>query len=130
MPKFNLNKLVRDNYPALYINEGQKATYSELDLIGHKKALLAKVIEEVNEINPNSELGDNIGELADVFQALNDYMEISNIDKNEVDEKMFKKQEKFGSFLAGSYVKNIEIADDDPWVEYYRDRPDLFPEDK
>ena len=57
-------------------------------------------------------------------------MEISNIDKNEVDEKMLKKQEKFGSFLNGRFVNQIEIADDDPWVEYYRDRPDLFPEDK
>ena len=44
MPKFNLNKLVRDKYPEIYVNEGQKATFSELDLIDHKKALLTKVI--------------------------------------------------------------------------------------
>ena len=51
MPKFILNKLVRDKLIATYEKLGQKATYKTLSKPEHFEALKQKVTEEIKEVS-------------------------------------------------------------------------------
>lgn len=128
MPKFQLNKLVRDGYPDIYKNDNQNADIETLSISDLKAALLKKIVEESNEISDATEKADIISELADIQQAIDDFMEVSEIDKADVEVKRLVKYRKLGGFTAGKFVKTLDISEDDEWAEYYRKRPDLFPE--
>jgi hypothetical protein len=36
----------------------------------------------------------------------------------------------YGAFKKGLYVEYVEIAENDPWVDYFRRNADRFPEIK
>lgn len=129
MPKFELHKLVRDGLRKEYEIAGQKATYIELSPDEHKRHLARKVIEEVIEI-PLDEKADNLGGgFADVQQAIDDLMVLYGVAKEQVETAQKAKYAKKGGFAGGTFVTTLELADkDEEWIEYYRKRPDVFPE--
>ena len=128
MPKFKLDKLVRDNLRNIYASIGQKAKYRKLTLDGHKSQLVRKIIEEVQEIQISDPISDITDEIADIRQVLDDLMGLYGISELDVKTTQQKTYDKKGGFSEGTYVETLELADDDEWVEYYRKRPDIFPE--
>lgn len=128
MPKFELNKLVRDGFRDEYERSGQKAIYRELLPEEHKTQLLCKIIEETQEIKTNSPTDEVVKEIADIVQAVGDLMKICDITEEQVENAKRKRFEKIGGFATGTFVETLELADDDEWVEYYRKHPDIFPE--
>jgi len=130
MPKFKLDKLVRDNLRNIYASIGQKAKYRKLTLDGHKSQLVRKIIEEVQEIQISDPISDITDEIADIRQVLDDLMGLYGISELDVKTTQQKTYDKKGGFSEGTYVETLELAGDDKWVEYYRKRPDLFPEIK
>ena len=130
MPKFELNKLVRDKLPNEYERMGQKADYRELSADDNKRELIRKIIEETVEIKINDPVDKIIGEIADIRQATDDLMMAFDISEDQVKIVQQAKYDKKGGFKSGAFVKTLELADDDEWVKYYRERPDVFPEIK
>lgn len=128
MPKFELNKLIRDGLRGEYEKTGQKATYIELSPEEHKRRLVSKLIEEIVEINFDDDKPKTIDEFGDVKQVFKDLMTLCGITDNQVESARQAKYDKKGGFEGGTYVTTLELADDDEWVEYYRKRPDIFPE--
>ena len=128
MPSFILNKLIRDKIKDDYARLGQKAVFKNLDALEHQKALISKIIEETNEINIDESDDKIAGEIADLQQVISDFMILKNISSMQVEQLRQAKFDKKGGFLNGDFVDTIELADDDEWVKYYRQHPDVFPE--
>lgn len=128
MPKFELNKLVRDKLRTEYELSGQKMVYKVLSKKEHKLAIIQKIVEEAKEINIDDDADEIASEIADIQQAIDDFIVLCGVDKQQVESKKQSKLDKKGGFSAGTFVQTIELKDDDKWVEYYRQRPDIFPE--
>lgn len=128
MPKFELNKLVRDKLPVDYERLGQKAEYKELSPEDIKRELIRKIIEEASEIQITDSAEKIIGEIADLKQVINDFTKLCDITDEQVEAVRQTKFDKKGGFLAGTFVTTLTLVDNDEWVKYYRQRPDVFPE--
>lgn len=128
MPTFKLNKLVRDKLRDEYQRTNQKATYRELTLDDHKLELKNKIVEETKEIQLDKPVAEITDEIADIRQVLDDFMGLYGITEEQVTAAKQKKYIKKGGFAAGNFVETLELADDDKWVGYYRQSPDIFPE--
>jgi predicted house-cleaning noncanonical NTP pyrophosphatase (MazG superfamily) len=128
MPKFRLNKLVRDKLKDEYDHDEQKAIYRKLSVSDHKKELINKIVEEAHEIRVDGQKNDIMSEVADIQQALDDLIKLCGFTKDQIE---YAKQAKFdrkGGFASGIFVETLELTDDDKWVNYYRKHPDIFPE--
>lgn len=128
MPKFELNKLVRDGLRGEYERTNQNPVFRELSIDELKTQLARKIIEEANEIKVNSRPDEVIDEVADIRQTIDDIMAIYNITEEQVKLAQQKKYDKKGGFANGVFVETLELGDGDPWIEYYRKNPDIFPE--
>lgn len=128
MPTFKLNKLVRDKLVNDFIVSNQKVEYKKLTPTEHKSELIRKIIEEVNEIKIDDLSDQIVSEIADIQQAIDDFNKLCGISSEQIESKKQSKFEKKGGFSGGNYVKTIKLANDDEWVKYYRQRPDIFPE--
>lgn len=131
MPTFRFNKLVRDNFRQIYDDLGQVVKTRELTNLEFKKAIRDKIIEEAREL-PVREHGDDeiASEIGDIQQAIDDLREVYDISAERVADAQAKKFVKKGGFTTGLYIETIELQDNDPWVEYYRNEPDKYPEIK
>lgn len=130
MPTFKLNKLIRDGLKEIYANNGQTAIYKKITSAEHKNYLVSKIIEEASEIPLNATNQEIIDEIADVRQVLEDLMMLCNIDESQVETAKQKIFDKKRGFSEATFIKTLELSDNDPWIEYYRKNPDLFPEKK
>lgn len=128
MPTFYLNKLVRDKLRGIYANIGQKAKYRKLSSHEHKIQLVNKIVEEAKEIDVNSNVLEITDEIADIRQVLDDMMSLYGISEEQVKTTQRISFDKKGGFIGATYVETLQLEDDDNWVDYYRKRPDIFPE--
>jgi len=129
MPTFQLNKLVRDKLREIYASLNQKAKYKKLTSREHKRQLIRKITEEADEIDINSSISEVTDEIADLRQVLDDMMLLYGISEEQVKNSQKVSFDKKGGFIGGTYVETLELSDDDEWVDYYRKRPDIFPEE-
>lgn len=128
MPKFRLNKLVRDGLKQKYAALGQQAKYPKLSRDEHIKLLIEKIIEEVKEIPINGTVKEIAYEIGDVQQGINDLRSLFGVTEQEVEaarQEVFKDKK---GFAGGTYVGTLTLKDGDSWVDYYRSDPNRFPE--
>ena len=130
MPKFILNKLVRDKLKDEYIHDNQKVVYRELSISDFKHELINKIIEEAKEIEIDGKNDDIISEIADIQQVLDDLIKLSGFTKNQIECAKKVKYDRKGGFADAIFVETLELADNDKWIEYYRKYSDTFLEIK
>jgi len=53
---------------------------------------------------------------------------LCNISQDQIELARQEKFDKKGGFAEGIFVETIELADNDKWVEYYRQKPEIFKE--
>ena len=123
MPKFKLDKLVRDNLRNIYSSIGQKAKYQKLTPDEHKSQLVRKIIEEVQEIQISDPISDITDEIADIRQVLDDLMELYGISEDEVkktqqktyDKKAVFQKELMSKLLSWQVtISGLNIIEKDP----------------
>lgn len=127
MPKFIFNKLVRDKIVDQQIASGADPEYYTLDPTEHAEALVAKILEEAQEI-PVSDRDEAIKEIADVQQALDDLKTVLGLDDQEIANAQAVKNERAGAFANGVFVESVTVDEGDKWVDYYRKHPSRYPE--
>lgn len=127
MPRFKFAKLVRDKIVEHQQRSGARPVYRTLSDDEHKAALVEKIIEEVGEIT-HAAPEDVTAEIADVQQALNDLREKCGVSISAVTAAQKVKNDKNGAFKEGLYVEYIDVDEGDPWIEYYRQHPDRYPQ--
>ena len=123
---FHLDKLVRGKIPDDMRAKGQQPEVIQLE--GREKTLakIAKLIEEARELDPDSPTYAE--ELADVLQIV---MELERDYGSETVEAI--RREKLankGGFDAGLFVTKLVLDQSDEWVDYYRQDPEKYPEEK
>lgn len=129
MPIFQFNKLVRDKLPELYVTLQQTIVSRKLTGTEHLIALRRKLIEEASELPFEAGRREKIiNELSDVEQVMTDIKSEANITDEEIEIARQRKFDEKGGFSEGVFVEQIELHDDDKWVEYYRAEPAKYPE--
>jgi len=127
MAKFRYGKLIRDKILPRQLASGAKPTHRRLKPDEHKQELVRKIAEEAQEI-AQAEPAKVASEIADVQQALDDLKTLYNLTDTDIAKAQAAKKAKDGTFQQGIYVEDIELDDSDPWVTYYRQNPDRYPE--
>lgn len=127
MPRFKFNKLVRDKIVEHQIKSGAKPKFRYLTKDEHKNQLIHKLIEEAREVL-DAEEKDVATEIADVKQALDDLIEQYSLSETDIKAHQDKKRKLNGAFKKGIYVDYVELEEDDPFTDYYRNNSDRYPE--
>lgn len=127
MPRFYLQKLVRDKLRQEYAALGQEAHYRKLSKTELLLALKQKLREELNELDPTNPESVS-SESADILQALEDLWAMHDLFTTDIEAKKREKFAKKGGFAGGTFVDVLELQEDDEWVGYYRKEPQRFPE--
>lgn len=122
---FTLNKIVRDKLPEMMHDMGQEPEVTQLEGDELVRALIKKVGEELAELDPTDPSYQK--ELSEVKQALIDLIAVSGGD-DAIEALRLADLEKRGGFADGQFVTDLHLAQDDPWVEYYRRTPDRYKE--
>jgi predicted house-cleaning noncanonical NTP pyrophosphatase (MazG superfamily) len=103
-----LSKLVRDKIPKIILNSGRIPVYRQEPRLVQKFALVeAKILEEVEELFAVETTEGLIEELADVYEILNTYVELSGISHKDISIKMFEKGTKNGVFNDFIVLENV-----------------------
>ena len=122
MPKFILNKLVRDKIVEHQKAEGRAPSYRALEPAEHKKALIEKIREEAREVPTFDQVTAKVvAELADVRQAFDDLCALYGVGEDDLRAAMMQKADKNGTFAGGTFVTEAELTDDSEWLQYYRE---------
>ncbi|HEY4160907.1 MAG TPA: nucleoside triphosphate pyrophosphohydrolase [Candidatus Saccharimonadales bacterium] len=129
MPKFKFDKLVRDKIVDSQIAAGAKPTFHHLDPTEHKRELVSKIAEEAQEIAQVKPDGV-AGEIADVQQAIDDLKELYGLSDEDIAKAQEAKKEKNGAFKKGLHVDYVEVNEDYPRINYFRQNADRYPEIK
>jgi predicted house-cleaning noncanonical NTP pyrophosphatase (MazG superfamily) len=129
MPKFKFSKLVRDKIVDRQVASGAKPSFRRLSPDEHKQELINKIVEEAKEITQAAP-DEVVAEIADVQQAIDDLRELYGLRSVDVAEAQAAKNKKVGPFTKGIYVDYVEVSEDDPWINHYRENADRYPEIK
>jgi predicted house-cleaning noncanonical NTP pyrophosphatase (MazG superfamily) len=105
---------------------GQKVTYHKLTDDELLSELHRKLLEEAKEFDPNKPQA--VSELADIMEVVESLA--LQLGSSVDDLKMIQQDRRTnrGGFEAKIYVERLDLEDNDPWVEYYAQEPDRFPE--
>lgn len=101
-------KLVRDNIPAIMIAEGKTPETRILDAKSYKKALLAKLDEEVKELKlalQNNNSTNAIAEIGDVLEVLAAIAHDEAFPTDAIYDQAQEKRERVGAFLNRIQLK-------------------------
>ena len=127
MRKFKFNKLVRDDIAVNIEKKGGKVIQKKLDDFEFLEQLNLKLVEEFTEYTKASK-EEIVSELSDVYEVLENIRNTLHISEAEIKEARAKKAEKNGSFKDRVFIDYIEIENNDPWLQYYLDNKDRYPE--
>ena len=118
MARFRLDKLVRDNIPALIEADGDRVEYWVLEAGEHAAALVAKIKEETAELSADDP-DETLKELADIQEAIDALLVRLGRSREELSEVQVTKRRRNGGFEKGLYVTVHETAPGSPWQAYY-----------
>lgn len=82
--RITYDKLVRDRIPEIMDGAGVRFEVDTLEPDAFRNALLAKVVEESEELHEAASRGEVVKEIADVFEVLDALMALEGIDAGEV----------------------------------------------
>lgn len=106
--------------------EGQTVEYNTLNKKEFIRALHAKLLEETNEFDPTDQ--KVIEELADLLEVIEQLATELKIPMTKVLKAKDEKRQKNGAFDKKIFVETITLQDTDPWLEYFVDHQDKYPE--
>jgi predicted house-cleaning noncanonical NTP pyrophosphatase (MazG superfamily) len=129
MPRYQVNKIVRDKILELMEAEGQMPKYRVLKGKDLQQTLLTKLKEEADEalsvIDDDEKL---IIELADIKEAFETFAKARGIDLDLVQKAQTTKRDTKGGFAKGYFLEKLKLESSDHWVQYYGDRPLQYQE--
>jgi predicted house-cleaning noncanonical NTP pyrophosphatase (MazG superfamily) len=91
------NKLVRDRIPEIIAAQGRQCKTEVLSDVEYHQALLAKLVEEVQEV-ANAESRDILKELADLYEVIDAVISALNLDKAMILSLQKERREERGGF--------------------------------
>jgi predicted house-cleaning noncanonical NTP pyrophosphatase (MazG superfamily) len=123
MRSFELNKLVRDKIVPEMLELGQKPVAKTLNGKDYLQALVTKLLEEAKELNA-SDTSEALKELADLLEVIEALAKAFGADFDKLRTVQADRKTKRGGFEDRTYGGRLDLADDDPWVNYYAKEPE------
>lgn len=107
MAKKHYNKPIRDRIPEIIQADGREFETEIMSIIEFKKALLAKLIEEAQEVAEadDTEMVKELADLQEVIRAI--------IDSFEIDPKQVNEIQEARAIERGGFQKRIKLL----WTE-------------
>ncbi len=129
MRYFRLNKLIRDKIFDLMQSKNQEI-YGKRTLSTEEYAdeLKRKLLEESKEINKCVNKDELAQEIGDILEVIDHLKEAFGIDDNEIKQYRDEKSKEKGGFEDRIYVSIVGVRNEDPWLDYYLNNLDIFPE--
>ncbi|MCC2646842.1 MAG: phosphoribosyl-ATP pyrophosphohydrolase [Rickettsiaceae bacterium] len=131
MPKFLLNKIIRDKLLQKILEAGVEVESKSLvgkELIDALKNKLQEEVKEVLEAKNNDELKE---ELADVLEVLYTICLKQGLDLAEIEKVRLEKFEDKGGF-NDILVQTLSFDEEEerfkPYADYYRRNPNKYPQ--
>ncbi len=104
-------KLIRDRIPEIIAAQGKAFSVSVLDEDAYREALVAKLLEEANEVKGAMQGGNRdeiIKELADLSEVMDALMNTLGISEEEVQGRQRKRREERGGFEKHLWLEWVE----------------------
>ena len=108
-PVIQYDKLVRDDMPKIYRNDGVKSNYRVVAGVEKLKYLNAKLLEEVAEYLKH---GD-IDEIADILEVLKGIAAHHEVPFPKIEKKAYLKSIERGCFYNGIVLENLIVGEND-----------------
>lgn len=124
MPKFLVQKLIRDNFADLDHWQGIRVL-SEDEFIHELKR---KLIEEAEEVMESKSLEETLKELADLQDIIDTLAKYLKLLKSDISKAQAKKQAKRGGFERRIFAEVIDLKDNDRLVAHCRSQPHKYKE--
>lgn len=128
MRKFKSGRLVRDKIIEGILKSGNKVKCRALSGDEYIDELKRKLSEEVREIEQASDEKEIIKEIADLQEVIDSLIRALGTTKVRIRRFQQRKNKKAGSFKRRLFVKEVEVAEDSEWLQYYLSQPELFSE--
>lgn len=126
--RFKVDKLIRDKLPEMMRESGIEVFERIMEEDEYVKRLKDKLLEEAKEVisaNHPKEIREELADLLEVMMALARVNEIEFADVAQTaDQKRLEK----GGFEKRIYNTFVAIESGHPSLDYYRARPDQYPE--
>lgn len=125
---FKVDKLIRDNIPAILEAKGvvvHTRNMNDQEFLSRLKDKLLEEAQEVLEANTSDELCE---ELADLLEVLNVLAKSCGLTMQQVEQKRFEKRAVKGGFENKVYNSSIDIEETNPVINYYLKKSDQYPE--
>ncbi len=130
-------KLIRDRISPDLLDKRNTIEMRKITGDEFLRELLKKFPEEFDEMMEAFEandIEDEKAELADLQSLIDAYIRARGFDPNEINRLKKDKIKKRGAFDQGIFVEWMDLDPDAEnyqfWVKYYRDRPNLYVEEK
>lgn len=132
MSEFYFNKLVRDKVLENCLNEPEtlETNYRVLNDEEFPRELIRKISEEANEIPTHSgaDRKEILAELADLQTVVDTLRQHFGLSKAELQEAVARKIAEKGDFSGKYYIESVVLADNSPWIAYFRANPKRYLE--
>jgi predicted house-cleaning noncanonical NTP pyrophosphatase (MazG superfamily) len=125
MPKFLINKLVRDKLPFSEMVPYNRVITENAEFIALLKTKLQEEALEVQEAQDTNELLDEIG---DVYEVLDNLVRAERISWEKVHEMRLLKKERRGGFEGRTFGIAVDIPEAHPSIEKFRQQPEKYRE--
>lgn len=127
--RFRFNKLVRDKTPERVIARDFTMDYRILEHEEFVKSLKEKLREESREVQETTNHNELREELADVIEVLHALIKASGFTYQEIEKLRLEKLQERGGFDRRIFGMTVDIASDNPFIDYYFKRPVEYPEE-
>ncbi len=124
MPKFLVQKLVRDNLNPDGDFQGIRQLNDEEFIL----ALKDKLVEEALEAKDASTREELIDELADIYDIVSYICETKQINQHEIEASRDLKHTKRGGFDKRQYVESVSFSEEHRLTQHCRAQPDKYTE--
>lgn len=124
MPKFLVQKLIRDNFADLDHWQGTREL-SEDEFIHELKR---KLIEEAEEVMASRTLDETLEELADLQDIIDIFAKHLALSKADISKAQAKKQATRGGFNRRIFAEIINLKESDRLVAHCRSQPHKYKE--
>ena len=104
-------KLIRDRIPEIIAAQGKAFSVSVLAEDAYREALVAKLLEEANEVKGAMQGGDRdeiIKELADLSEVMDALLNALGISEEEIRGRQRKRREERGGFKEHLWLEWVE----------------------
>lgn len=128
--RFKMDKLIRDKLPQSMRASGIQVFERVMEKDEYLKRLKDKLLEETQEAIASSSEKEMCEEMADLLEVMLALLKVYGVEFADIQQAAEKKRAEKGGFDNRIYNAFVEIEAGNPRLEYYRARPDQYPEVK